>query len=233
MCTPTSPRCLVCPLATRASRARDRPPGRAAGGRAAQEAARAAAARARRAVDRATRGEIVLARRAPDGLFGGLWELPPLDVADARSALQRRREPVAYHDQTLTHRRLRIAVVARRDARAPCRPRDPGYDAIARVALATRARARHRRRDHRDPDEVRGHSMELDPKALALFTEGYDKILEGLAQLGYDINDDELHGHRDARGERLPRARPRPEAGEGRGRRRCSRRRSRRSTPRW
>jgi GTP cyclohydrolase I len=31
--------------------------------------------------------------------------------------------------------------------------------------------------------------MELDPKALALFTEGYDKILEGLAQLGYDITD--------------------------------------------
>ena len=32
--------------------------------------------------------------------------------------------------------------------------------------------------------------MELDPKALALFTEGYDKILQGLAQLGWDINDE-------------------------------------------
>lgn len=31
--------------------------------------------------------------------------------------------------------------------------------------------------------------MELDPKALALFTEGYDKILEGVARLGYDIHD--------------------------------------------
>src|SRR5215468_4838694 len=31
--------------------------------------------------------------------------------------------------------------------------------------------------------------MELDPKALALFKEGYDKILEGLRQLGYDTED--------------------------------------------
>ena len=31
--------------------------------------------------------------------------------------------------------------------------------------------------------------MELDPKALALFTEGYAKILEGVHQLGYDTKD--------------------------------------------
>jgi GTP cyclohydrolase I len=31
--------------------------------------------------------------------------------------------------------------------------------------------------------------MELDPKALALFTEGYTKILEGIAQLGFDVGD--------------------------------------------
>jgi GTP cyclohydrolase I len=31
--------------------------------------------------------------------------------------------------------------------------------------------------------------MELDPKALALFTQGYDKILEGLAVLGFDVKD--------------------------------------------
>jgi GTP cyclohydrolase I len=31
--------------------------------------------------------------------------------------------------------------------------------------------------------------MELDPKALALFTEGYLKIVEGLGVLGYDIGD--------------------------------------------
>ena len=32
--------------------------------------------------------------------------------------------------------------------------------------------------------------MELNPKALALFTEGYTKILEGIGTLGFDIRDD-------------------------------------------
>jgi GTP cyclohydrolase I len=32
--------------------------------------------------------------------------------------------------------------------------------------------------------------MELDPKALAILTEGYSKILEGLGQLGYDVRDE-------------------------------------------
>jgi len=31
--------------------------------------------------------------------------------------------------------------------------------------------------------------MELDAKALALFTEGYTKILEGIGQLGFDVAD--------------------------------------------
>jgi len=36
--------------------------------------------------------------------------------------------------------------------------------------------------------------MELDPKALALFKEGYDKILEGIGLLGYDVNDENFTG---------------------------------------
>ncbi len=32
--------------------------------------------------------------------------------------------------------------------------------------------------------------MELDPKALALFTTGYESILKGIAQLGYDETDE-------------------------------------------
>ncbi len=32
--------------------------------------------------------------------------------------------------------------------------------------------------------------MELDPKALALFTEGYTKILEGIGRLGYNVGDE-------------------------------------------
>lgn len=31
--------------------------------------------------------------------------------------------------------------------------------------------------------------MELDPKALALLTEGFQKILEGIGQLGFDVRD--------------------------------------------
>lgn len=31
--------------------------------------------------------------------------------------------------------------------------------------------------------------MDLDPKALALFTQGYEKIIEGLKALGYDVDD--------------------------------------------
>jgi GTP cyclohydrolase I len=36
--------------------------------------------------------------------------------------------------------------------------------------------------------------MELDPKALALFTEGFDKIVEGLAVLGFDTTDENFKG---------------------------------------
>lgn len=32
--------------------------------------------------------------------------------------------------------------------------------------------------------------MDLDPKALDLFTQGYDKILEGIGLLGYDVKDE-------------------------------------------
>lgn len=32
-------------------------------------------------------------------------------------------------------------------------------------------------------------AIELDPEALALFTQGYDKILQGLARLGFDVVD--------------------------------------------
>jgi GTP cyclohydrolase I len=31
--------------------------------------------------------------------------------------------------------------------------------------------------------------MELDPKALALFTEGFQKILDGIGRLGFDVRD--------------------------------------------
>ena len=36
--------------------------------------------------------------------------------------------------------------------------------------------------------------MELDPKALALFTEGYDKIIEGIKILGFTTGDENFAG---------------------------------------
>lgn len=36
--------------------------------------------------------------------------------------------------------------------------------------------------------------MDLDPKALALFQEGYDKILEAIGTLGFDIRDENFVG---------------------------------------
>ena len=40
------------------------------------------------------------------------------------------------------------------------------------------------------------------PKRSPSSREGYDKILEGLGQLGFDVDDDNFARHRGARGER-------------------------------
>ncbi|HET7500277.1 MAG TPA: A/G-specific adenine glycosylase [Kofleriaceae bacterium] len=135
LCAPTQPRCLVCPLASDCAAART--------GR--QDELPVVAARkkpselpilARTLVWIEAGGEIVLARRTPDGLFGGLWELPPLDVAEALGVTVDHTQ-VAFHDQTLTHRRLRISVVRGAMPAALVAPRDPGYDAILRVAISS------------------------------------------------------------------------------------------------
>ena len=77
---------------------------------------------------------------APEGLFGGLWELPqaddPLEIATRARRYQLDDEPVAYHDQTLTHRRLRIAVFRAAVPARACRRRAfRATTRIARVAL--------------------------------------------------------------------------------------------------
>jgi A/G-specific adenine glycosylase len=139
ICTPTGPRCLVCPLSAMCVAARE--------GR--QEDLPIVAKRkkeselpvlARAALWLQHGDSIVLARRAPQGLFGGLWELPQGDdhseVARALGVTRIDDDAVAYHDQTLSHRRLRIAVFR---ASAPPRLVDaalPGYDRMARFSLA-------------------------------------------------------------------------------------------------
>jgi A/G-specific adenine glycosylase len=137
ICTPTGPRCLVCPLSAMCVAARE--------GRqdelpvvAKRKKAHELPVLARAALWLQAGDEIVLARRAPHGLFGGLWELPQ---ADDRLEIARAlgvtvdAAAVAYHDQTLSHRRLRIAVFR---GSAPSRlvaAALPGYDRIARFSL--------------------------------------------------------------------------------------------------
>ncbi|MBK7536457.1 MAG: A/G-specific adenine glycosylase [Myxococcales bacterium] len=88
----------------------------------------------------AMRGQqVVLARRRPEGLFGGLWELPSAASLPAAAAVVGARvegtAAVAHHDQILSHRRLRIDVWS---ASAPAtlgKPQDPSYDAVRYVSL--------------------------------------------------------------------------------------------------
>jgi A/G-specific adenine glycosylase len=133
ICAPAQPRCLACPLAKECAAAR--------GGRqdelpvvAARKKAAELPLLERTAVWIEEAGRIVLARRAPEGLFGGLWELPPLELAEAMDVTVDR-EPVAFHDQTLTHRRLRICVVRGAMPQALVAPANPGYDAVISVAI--------------------------------------------------------------------------------------------------
>ncbi|HEY4242788.1 MAG TPA: A/G-specific adenine glycosylase [Kofleriaceae bacterium] len=135
ICTPTQPRCLVCPVTGQC----------AAEALGLQDALPVVPRRkredelpilARTLVWAEQRGQLALVRRRPEGLFGGLWELPPLELAATLGIAVASREPVAYHDQTLTHRRLRIAIVSgvlRGRALVPLD--DPGYDAVTRVAI--------------------------------------------------------------------------------------------------
>jgi A/G-specific adenine glycosylase len=137
ICAATQPRCLICPLvqhceAARTGRQDDLPVV------AARKKASELPVLARTLVWIEEAGEIVLVRRTPNGLFGGLWELPPLDAARALGVTVDR-EPVACHDQTLTHRRLRISVVRGAMPATLVAPGDPGYDAIRRVAIADAA----------------------------------------------------------------------------------------------
>jgi A/G-specific adenine glycosylase len=134
LCAPASPRCLACPLAKlcdahRTGRQDELPivPRR--------KAEHELPVLARTLVWIESGGQIVLARRRAGGLFGGLWELPERDSVLALGGTAEA-DPVAYHDQTLSHRRLRVAVVRGGLTRSLVGAGDPSYDAFDRVAVA-------------------------------------------------------------------------------------------------
>ena len=138
VCSPTQPRCLVCPLAKlciahRTGREAELPvmPVR--------KKASELPILARTLVWIEHRDRIVLVRRAPEGLFGGLWELPPVELALALGAALDR-TAIAHHDQTLSHRRLRVTVIRGALVGRLVEPEDPGYDAITRVRIADATR---------------------------------------------------------------------------------------------
>jgi A/G-specific adenine glycosylase len=137
ICAPTQPRCLICPLVRECAAAstgrQDELPVVAPRKRASE-----LPVIARTLVWIEAAGEIVLARRRPDGLFGGLWELPPEELAMALG-VKIDPAPVAFHDQTLTHRRLRITVLRGAMPRTLVASEDPGYDGVKRVAITSAA----------------------------------------------------------------------------------------------
>jgi A/G-specific adenine glycosylase len=136
LCSPTTPACLACPLAAhcvagKTGRWRELP---VVAPRKPESALPRIAWTAMWIEDR---GDIALVRRAPSGLFGGLWELPPRELADDLGIRRVETEPVAHWRQTLTHRRLELTVVRATMPSALGKPRDPGYDAICRVPIRT------------------------------------------------------------------------------------------------
>lgn len=112
VCTPSSPTCLLCPvrtscLALEHGRVDELPPPRKAAPRKRLELAVALSHRD---------GAVLLARRADKGLFGGLWELPALELAAGdnpyaalRSFFGKRATigpEMVVVERTLTHRDL-------------------------------------------------------------------------------------------------------------------------------
>ncbi len=136
VCTPEAPRCDACPLRA------------ACVGLAGGDPTRFPVLPARPGKDALpelrrvalwlTRGDqVLLARRRPDGLFGGLWELPAGDDAAAAARaiggrLAALGPQLAVHEQVLSHRRLRVEAHAARLGRGRLgKLGDSGYDAVA------------------------------------------------------------------------------------------------------
>ncbi|MEM9487831.1 MAG: A/G-specific adenine glycosylase [Myxococcota bacterium] len=152
VCTPTRPGCLLCPIAAscraRAAGQQDALPITPRRKRASELPVLAASA-----LWIVKSGRLLLARRAPAGLYGGLWELPQHSATATQRATVAQSElqavlpdsltlevlddrPAAEHRQILSHRQLRIqvfrgAVRGRLPARSPGRDPAETYDSFA------------------------------------------------------------------------------------------------------
>jgi A/G-specific adenine glycosylase len=114
VCTPRSPECDGCPLgalcqARRTDRQNELPTPRK------RVADRDKPAIELDAVWVVRNKKLLLARRAPGGLYGGLWELPSAEDKEAVAALTGLQlnfgeEPAMQHRQVLSHRRLMLRV---------------------------------------------------------------------------------------------------------------------------
>ncbi len=119
VCVPRNPRCLICPLRdqceARTQGLEQQLPHMSKKAKPKQLAMVAAILQQRN-------GDVLLAQRASDGLFGGLWEPPMVEAAslaagrDALSQLgvsrSRKLEPKGQVRHILTHRRLDIEVLS-------------------------------------------------------------------------------------------------------------------------
>jgi A/G-specific adenine glycosylase len=116
VCTPSSPTCLLCPVraqcrAQASGRQGELPPPKKQPPRKRLELAVALSQR---------EGEVLLARRAEKGLFGGLWELPALPLQGGENAYASLRKlfgkratigpEMLVLERTLTHRDLVLRV---------------------------------------------------------------------------------------------------------------------------
>lgn len=136
VCLPRDPLCLVCPLSSMCA-ARRRGIERSLPLLAPPKAptlVHAAALVARRP------GEVLLGRRRPDALFGGLWEPPTVEAPTAAEAaadltsFARDATSAGTVSHTLSHRKMQVNVYAGNPASAPAYP--PVYDEIQWVQEA-------------------------------------------------------------------------------------------------
>lgn len=136
VCGVGEPRCAMCPVASQcaalaAGAQRRLPVSRAGTPQAALPELRLHALWVMRGA------QLVLARRKPRGLFGGLWELPSgasaVAVAEAFGAELTGEGAVAHHNQILSHRRLAIDVWLATAPAALGKVVDPSYDAVRYV----------------------------------------------------------------------------------------------------